>query len=93
MSDDTDLPTTNRPAGAKDAYSLAFSVDVEARTVRAHHLVVLDAEEHARVAESTPTTVAGDDGFVDVDDLGGRGAGGGAVHLGALRPLWPGRRL
>jgi hypothetical protein len=58
--------------------------DVQARAVRAHHLLVWDAQENPRVTQRTVAAIAGDSAGVDMDDLGrchGRGGcGGGAVR-------------
>src|SRR5271165_146487 len=49
------------------AVARSFFQDVDARAVGAHHLVALDAEEHARMAQGT--AVAGDGAVFGIDGL------------------------
>jgi hypothetical protein len=51
--------------------------DVEARAVRAHHLLVWDTQEDPRVAQGTVAAIAGNGAGVHVDDLGRCHRGGG----------------
>jgi hypothetical protein len=55
--------------------------DVETGAVRAHHLLVWDAQEDPGMAERTVTSIAGDRAGVDMDDLG-------RCHLGARGWGW-----
>ena len=61
--------------------------DVEPRAVRAHHLVILNVKEHARMAERSVAAVAGDDAAIDVDRFGRRRRGGTFRHQ-ILHFLW-----
>jgi hypothetical protein len=57
--------------------------DVKARAIRAHHLLVWNAQEDPWVAQRTVAAIASDGAGIDMDDLGGchsrGGWGGGAV--------------
>jgi hypothetical protein len=56
--------------------------DVKARAIRAHHLLVWNAEEDPRVTQGTIAAIASDGAGVDMDDLGrchGRGDWGGSA--------------
>src|SRR4051794_32986751 len=64
---------------------------IQARAVRTHHGLILDVQEDAWMPERAVAAIAGDDLFVDMDDLGGCRVGSRAVHLGVPRPLWWGR--
>jgi hypothetical protein len=57
----------------------SFVQDVDARAVRAHHLVILYTEEDPRVTQGT--AVAGDRAIVDVKSFWGKS--------GAVRHFYP----
>src|SRR3954454_7776048 len=66
---------------------------VEARAVRAHDRLVLDAQEHAWMAERTVPAIAGDHPLVHVNGLRRRRAGGAAVHFRSFAPSMVGEAL
>jgi acylglycerol lipase len=48
----------------------SFVQNIKSRAIRAHHLLVLDPEKHARMPECATATVTGDSSLVDMDNLG-----------------------
>src|SRR5262245_44746287 len=65
----------------------SFFQHVEARAIGAQHRILLDVQEHPRMAQRGVAAVASDRAVVHVDDFGR--AGGGAVHI-AVRILYGG---
>src|SRR6185312_16854013 len=63
-------------AGSATAWSVLAAVarslvqHVEPRAIGAHHLLLHDPQEHARVAERAVAAVAGHGALVHMDDLG-----------------------
>jgi hypothetical protein len=65
------------PEASMSAVAGSFIQDIDAGAIGAHHLVVLNIQEHARVAQRT--AIAGDGAVVDVKCL--RGEGGAVRHF------------
>jgi hypothetical protein len=59
------------------AVASSFIQDVDAGAIGAHHLLLLNIEEHAGMAQRT--AIAGDGAVVDVKSL--RGEGGAVRHF------------